>query len=238
MGPLARVAAGRESLRPRRFRGVAEIRRDTIRVSLVGDEIVVAGLQRLISAEEDLELLDHGDGRADVCDADVVVVSIDEPSGEPAVRGLAENEACAVLVLSALDDDALAARVLAAGASGYVLRDSGATAVVNAIRAVATGSVLVPRRLAGRGALALTLDDPAEDRGAAERIEQTLAVLSDRERDVVRLVADGRSNGEIAQALHLSESTVKTHLSNSYAKLEISGRVALALLITDMHRGA
>ncbi|NRD09023.1 response regulator transcription factor [Rathayibacter agropyri] len=208
-----------------------------IRVRVVGDEIVVAGLQRVFSAEEDLVLVEHAGGSWDVCDADVVVVSIDEPSAEPVVQKLAENESCSILVLSALDDDAFAAQVLAAGASGYILRESGATAVVNAVRAVATGSVLVSRRLARRSTFAIPISEEPDDRPVAGRFTETLAVLSDRERDVVRLVADGRSNGEIAQALHLSESTVKTHLSNSSAKLKISGRVALALLINDVTRG-
>lgn len=208
----------------------------TIRVSVVGDEIVVAGLQRVFSAEEDLVLVDPAGGSWDMCDADVVVVSIDEPRAEPIVQKLAENESCSILVLSALDDDAFAAQVLAAGASGYVLRESGANAVVNAVRAVATGSVLVSRRLARRSTFAIHVSDEPDGCPVTGRFRETLAVLSDRERDVVRLVAAGRSNGEIAQELHLSQSTVKTHLSNSYAKLEISGRVALALLISDVNR--
>jgi DNA-binding NarL/FixJ family response regulator len=133
-----------------------------------------------------------------------------------------------VLILTTFDLDAYVYDSLRAGASGFLLKDAPPHELLAAIRTVAGGAaVLAPtatRRLIDRF-VPLLPDDQRSDRGAA-----VLAELTDREQEVFRLLAGGRSNREIAEELHLSEGTVKIHVGRILAKLDLRDRVQAVVL--------
>jgi DNA-binding NarL/FixJ family response regulator len=132
-----------------------------------------------------------------------------------------------VLVLTTFDLDSYVYEALRAGASGFVLKDMPREELVQAVRTVADGETplapAVVRRL-----LARFLDAPPPDR--AGRPDPRLARLTERERDVLRLVADGMSNAEIADRLVVSPATVKTHVASLLRKLEVRDRLQAAMI--------
>jgi DNA-binding NarL/FixJ family response regulator len=198
-----------------------------IRVLLVDDEpLVRSGLRAIVSAEPDLEVVGEADdGAAAVSEArrtrpDVVLMDVRMPrvDGIAATRLLAEfaDGGPAVIVVTTFEHDDYVLDALRAGARGFLLKRSAADDFVNAIRTVHEGeSLLFPaairRLVAERGG-----DDP--DRLAS-------AGLTDREREVLRLIAAGRSNAEIAAELFLGIETVRTHVRNALAKLGARNRV-------------
>jgi DNA-binding NarL/FixJ family response regulator len=158
---------------------------------------------------------------------DVVVMDLALPgmSGIDATRALTSRcPAMAILVMtvSAMDTDVLDA--LEAGATGYLLKDSGPDEIVRGVRAALDGDTpLSPRvaRLIANRARAVA--------GGAQGAARTIAELTEREREVLRLVAEGRDNAEIAHALYLSPTTVKRHVSAILSKLGVSNRVQAAI---------
>jgi DNA-binding NarL/FixJ family response regulator len=207
----------------------------TIRVLLVDDHrLVRAGLAMLLERDGDLEVVGHAeDGESAVAQArrlrpDVVLMDIQMPrmDGLEATRRiLAENAAAAtrVVVLTTFETDEYVAEAIRAGASGFVLKDTEPAALREAVRVVAAGEALLSpsatRRLIAAFA---SYGSPAVDRAR-------LALLTDRELEVVVLVARGRTNKEIADALHLSPATVKTHVSRAMMKLDSHDRAQLVV---------
>ncbi len=186
----------------------------------------------ILSAEPDLEVVgEAADGRAGVelarrVRADVVLMDVRMPGmdGVEATRRLAGpgvEDPVKVLILTTFDLDEYVIEALRAGASGFLLKDVPAEELVNAIRVVAAGEALlapsITRRLLDRFASRLP---PANAEAPA-----ALDDLTDREREVLLLVAKGLSNGEIAEQLFLSETTVKTHVSRILMKLDLRDRV-------------
>ncbi|RZS87455.1 LuxR family two component transcriptional regulator [Motilibacter rhizosphaerae] len=200
-----------------------------IRLVVVDDQDLVRdGLRALLDAEPDLEVVGTaGDGEAAVATVletrpDVVVMDIRMPrlDGIAATRRLQQLASPArVLALTTFDLDDLVYDALAAGASGFLLKDVRAADLAAAVRTVAAGDELlapsVTRRL-----IAHFVRTAPRGPGAA----RTLQVLTPREREVLVLVARGLSNAEIATAEHVSEATVKTHISRIFAKLELRDR--------------
>ncbi|MEN3304821.1 MAG: hypothetical protein V7603_1023 [Micromonosporaceae bacterium] len=200
-----------------------------IRVLVVDDQIMIRdGLATLLSAAGDIEVVGRaGDGRAAVELArtlapDVVVMDI----RMPVLDGLAATAEIAgagprpgVLILTTFDLDEYVYEALGAGASGFLLKDASGAELVEAVRVVARGDALlapsVTRRLIS--AFARRRHHERPDSGAA-------AALTPRELDVLRLVARGLSNAEIAGELVLAEQTVKTHVGNMLAKLGLRDR--------------
>jgi DNA-binding NarL/FixJ family response regulator len=141
---------------------------------------------------------------------------------EAARRILAADPACRVLMLTTFDLDRYVYAALAAGASGFLLKDVTPEHLTNAVRLVGTGDALlapsITRRLVERFA--------AEDRMPATdpAVHRELAVLTPREREVLTLLGHGLSNAELAAALVLSETTVKTHVARIFAKLSLRDR--------------
>ena len=134
-----------------------------------------------------------------------------------------------MLVLTTFDLDEYAFAALRAGASGFLLKDVPPAELAGAIRAVAAGDAVVSPRITRRLLDRISLHTPAAggaDDGAADAV---LAALTDREREVFGEVAHGLSNAEIAARLHLSEATVKTHISRVLAKLRLRDRVQLVI---------
>ncbi|GGN58889.1 DNA-binding response regulator [Actinoplanes lobatus] len=202
----------------------------SIRVLIVDDQALVrAGFAMVLSAQADMEVVgEAGDGAEALAllvrvPADVVVMDIRMPvmDGVEATRRIcAGPDGPRVLVLTTFDTDEDAFAALQAGASGFLLKNAPPEQLLAAIRVVAAGeSVVAPRvtrALLDRFAGQLTLPGRADER---------LAMLTEREREVLELVAAGLSNAEIAGRLFVAEGTVKTHFGRILAKLQLRDRV-------------
>jgi two-component system response regulator NreC len=199
----------------------------SIRVLIVDDHAVVrSGLRRVLEAEDDIEVVgEAGDMRGAVFEAraqkpDVVLMDVVMPGptgieATPAV--LKEAPETKVLVLSMQDDPHYVREAFSAGASGYVLKEAADAEVVDAVREVSGGGRYVHPALGAR----LVAAD-AEERARADEDP-----LSDREREVLRLLALGHTNQEIAEILYLSVRTVETHRAHIMQKLRLSTRAEL-----------
>jgi DNA-binding NarL/FixJ family response regulator len=214
----------------------------TIRVLLVDDQpLLRTGFRMILSSEADLTIVgEAGDGAAAVeaarrLNPDVVLMDIRMPGmdGIAATRALAGpgvEDPLKVLILTTFGLDEYVVEALRAGASGFLLKDSPAEDLVEAIRVVAAGDALlapsITRRLLDRVASRLP---PAE-----ESTLPALSELTERELEVLKLVARGLSNAEIAEKLVVSETTVKTHVSRILAKLELRDRVQVVILAYEI----
>ena len=198
-----------------------------IRIVIVDDHAVVrSGLRLLLEAESDLDVVaEAGDAREAVLTVraekpDVVLLDVTMP-GESGIEALPkllhEAPEAKVLVLSMQDDPRYVREAFAAGASGYVLKEAADAEVVGAVREVASGSSYVHPVL---GARMVTAE--AEARAAAEADP-----LSDREREVLRLLALGHTNQEIAKQLFISVRTAETHRAHIMQKLRLTTRAEL-----------
>src|SRR5256714_4466572 len=197
-----------------------------IRILIADDHGVVAeGLKHLVEAQQDMEVVATvGDGREAIRVAketapDVVLMDLSMPelNGADATRAVLEhNPKCRVIVLSMYSDREYVGRALKAGAAGYVVKRSAAKEVVEAIRAVHAGQRYLSPRVAD-----VVINDYAEER------DDPLARLSAREREVLQLLAEGRTGAEIAQRLSLSQKTVETYRARLVEKLGIRDVAAL-----------
>ncbi|QKW22184.1 response regulator transcription factor [Kitasatospora sp. NA04385] len=200
-----------------------------IRVLLVDDhQVVRRGLRTFLEVQDDIEVVgEAADGAAAVERAaelapDVVLMDLKMPKvdGIEALRLLRERGSAArVLIVTSFTEHRTVVPALRAGAAGYVYKDVDPEALAGAIRSVHAGHVLLQPELA---AALLAEDVPAPPQGRG-------GTLTDREREVLSHIADGRSNREIARTLHLSEKTVKTHVSNILMKLDVADRTQAAL---------
>jgi len=206
---------------------------ESIRVLLVDDqEMVRDGLGALLSSAPDIELVgEAGDGLRAVQLAaelrpDVVVMDIRMPGmdGLAATGRIVDHPdpsgvAPRVLILTTFDLDEYVYEALARGASGFLLKDAPARDLINAVRVVAAGEALLAPSVTRR-----LIDDVARRRRAGNLRPEAVSALTVRELDVLRQVARGLSNAEIAEELFLSEQTIKTHVGRILAKLEIRDR--------------
>jgi DNA-binding NarL/FixJ family response regulator len=198
------------------------------RVFLVDDQALVrAGLRMVIDSQSDMTVVGEAEDGRDALDrlavttADVVLMDVRMPrlDGVAATRLLIERDGDAgprVIVLTTFDLDEYVFPALRAGASGFLLKNAEPEELLAAIRAVASGDAIVAPTATG---------EPVDD--------SRLADLSDRERAILLEVARGRSNAEIAAALHIAEPTVKTYLGRLRAKLELRDRVQLVIFAYD-----
>jgi two-component system response regulator NreC len=199
----------------------------SIRVLIVDDHAVVrAGLKLLLDAEDDIEAVGEAGNARDAVfrmrslKPDVVLMDVVMPgeSGlEATAKILHESPETKVLVLSMQDDPRYVREAFAVGASGYVLKEAADAELVAAVREVANGGRYVHPAL---GARLVTAD--AEERRRAEEDP-----LSDREREVLRLLALGHTNQEIAQMLYISVRTAETHRAHIMQKLRLQTRAEL-----------
>ncbi|MGZ4498623.1 MAG: response regulator [Nocardioides sp.] len=201
-----------------------------IRVLVADDqELVRTGLRLILSSEPDVEVVaDVADGQEAVRAAlrtqpDVVLMDVRMPvlDGIAATSRLAADPGCAarVLVLTTFDDDEHVYAALAAGASGFLLKDAPAEELVAAIRVVARGDAMLAPTVTRR-----LLDQFGRQRPDAA-LAARVATLTDREREVLRAMAEGLSNSEVARALVIGEATVKTHVARILQKLGARDRV-------------
>lgn len=209
-----------------------------VRIVLADDQAMVrSGLALVLSCEPGLEVVGQCEDGAGVpglvaaTAPDVVLMDLRMPhvDGPEATRRLrAAAGAPPVLALTTFDDDDVLWSALDAGAAGFVLKDSPAEALVDAVRAVAAGGVWLDPRVLPR-VLARARSGPR----ASPQAARALARLTPRESDVLRLVCRGASNAEIADRLHLGERTVKSHVSAILAKLGARDRAAAIVLALD-----
>jgi two-component system response regulator NreC len=205
----------------------------SIRIVIVDDHAVVrSGLRLLLDGQDDMEVVgEAGDPRTAVFEAraqkpDVILMDVVMPAGSgieatPAV--LQEAPDAKILILSMQDDPAYVREAFAAGASGYVLKEAADAEVVAAVREVAGGQRYVHPTLGARLVAA-----EAEERARAEEDP-----LSEREHEILRLLALGHTNQEIASELYLSVRTVETHRAHIMQKLRISTRAELVRYALD-----
>jgi DNA-binding NarL/FixJ family response regulator len=209
-----------------------------IGVVLADDQVLLrAGLRALLDAEPDISVLgEASDGQEAVAlvrtlRPDVVLMDIRMPGtdGLAATREITADPALAgtrVVVLTTFDLDEYVFEAIRAGASGFLVKDTEPTELLHAVRAVAGGDALlspgVTRRLIGEFA--------SRSRPSGGRATEQLAVLTEREREVVGLVGEGLSNDEIADRLVVSPATAKTHVSRAMVKLQVRDRAQLVVL--------
>jgi DNA-binding NarL/FixJ family response regulator len=201
-----------------------------IRIVIVDDQAMVrSGLRSLLEDEPDLQVVgEAADGETGLAlvrrhRPDVVLMDIRMPvlDGIAATRRIgAEGLAARVLVLTTFDLDEYVFKALRAGASGLLLKDATAEQLVAAVRTVAAGDALLDPAVTRRVIDAYVASSPTETPADA-----MLADLTAREVEVLRLIAHGRSNREIAAALFVGEATAKTHVSNVLGKLGLRDRV-------------
>jgi DNA-binding NarL/FixJ family response regulator len=211
----------------------------TIRVLLCDDQALVrSGFRMILEARPDLEVVgEAADGLQAVAlgrrlAPDVILMDVRMPGldGVAATRRLVAGGARArILILTTYDLDEYVYQAIQAGASGFLLKDVHPPQLVDAIRVVAAGDALlapsVTRRLLERFAATL----PATDAGPPPALQS----LSQRELEILKLLAGGLSNAELAERLVLSEATVKTHVSSILHKLGVRDRVQAVILAYD-----
>lgn len=206
-----------------------------VRVLIADDQALLRGsLRVLIETEPDLVVVgEAGNGaeaveQVQACGPDVVLMDVRMPvmDGIEATRRItAHQHAPRVLVLTTFDLDEYVYSALRAGASGFLLKDTPPAQLLDAVRVIASGEALlaptVTRRL-----IAEFIRQPA----SARRPARTLAGITDREREVLTLIARGLANSEIEHHLHLSRGTVKTHIGRLLAKLDARDRAQLVIV--------
>lgn len=209
-----------------------------IRVYLLDDhEVVRRGLRDLLDAEDDIEVVGDA-GSAGMALAgiakvrpDVAVLDVRLPDGNGVevcrdVRAANPDVAC--LMLTSFGDDEALFDAIMAGAAGYLLKDIRGNDLVDAVRRVAAGDSLLDPALTGRVLERLRRGDEEDPR---------LASLSEQERRILELIAEGMTNRQIAERMHLAEKTVKNYVSNLLAKLGMSRRTEAAVFYTQIERG-
>lgn len=207
-----------------------------IRVLLADDEpLVRAGVRAILAVAPDIEVVaEAADGRTavdlvqrhrpDVAVLDVRMPGTDGLQATAEIRRTMPSTAVIVLTTFGQDDYILAA--LGGGASGFLVKSGEPEELLAAVHAVADGAAYLSPRVAAR--VIAHLSSMGADRHALAR--QRVAALTDREREVLRLVAGGLSNAQIARLLHVVEGTVKSHVSSILASLDVPNRAAAAVV--------
>lgn len=203
-----------------------------MRVIVVDDDaIVVRSLSTILSVEPDIEVVGAGTSGEEAvslfsaCEPDVVLMDIQMPGGDglsAAEKILAANPAARVVFLTTFSDDDYIVRALRLGARGYLIKQDVAT-IAPALRSVMAGQSVLEGEVLARAA-ALSAGGVRPSRGEPE-----MRGLTEREREVVRAIADGMSNAEVAAALYMSEGTVRNHISAILAKLGLRNRTQIAV---------
>jgi two-component system, NarL family, response regulator DevR len=209
----------------------------TIRVFLVDDhEVVRRGLRDLMEAEEDLDVVGDaataGMALAGIAatSPDVAVLDVRLPDGngvEVCREVRARDPRVACLMLTSFSDDEALFDAIMAGAAGYLLKDIKGNDLVDAVRRVAGGDSLLDPSVTGKVLERLRKGDEEDPR---------LKALSDQERRILALIAEGLTNRQIAERMHLAEKTVKNYVSNLLAKLGMQRRTEAAVFYTQVDR--
>lgn len=213
----------------------------SIRVLLVDDEnLVRAGFRLILEGEPDIEVVaEAANGREAVeatkrLDPDVVLMDIQMPvmNGLEATRQIAaleRSESSRVIILTTFELDEYVYEALRAGASGFLLKRTPAADLVAGIRIVAAGDALLAPSVTRR-----LIDQFAKQVSSGAADPGRLRALTEREREVLGLMAQGLSNAEIAECLVLTEGTVKTHVKHIFEKLDLRDRTQAVILAYDI----
>ena len=213
-----------------------------LRVLIADDQdLVRTGLGMILDAQDGIEVVAQvADGRAaveaaqrlrpDVCLLDIRMPRLDGIEATRLLAGPEVSDPFAVVVITTFDLDEYVHGALRAGARGFLLKDAGSDLLVQAIEAAAAGDALIAPSVTAR------LLTHFADSGASTTAAEPASALTEREEDVVRRVAAGRTNAEIADDLHISLSTVKTHVASLSTKLGVRNRVEIAMWAHDTHR--
>jgi DNA-binding NarL/FixJ family response regulator len=207
-----------------------------IRVLIADDQALLRGsLRVLIETESDLVVVGEAGTGAEAVDLvaarrpDVVLMDVRMPDmdGIEATRRItaAHEDAPRILVLTTFDLDEYVYSALRAGASGFLLKDTPPAQLLEALRVVASGEALLAPTVTRR-----LIDEFVRHPEPARRPASTLAGITDREREVLTLIARGLRNSEIEEHLHLSRGTVKTHIGRLLAKLDARDRAQLVIV--------
>ena len=202
---------------------------------LIADDqdLIREGLRMLLEAEPDLAVAgEAGDGgqalaQARLLDPDVILMDVRMPSMngiEATTRLVQAGSRARILMLTTFNLDEYVYHALKAGASGFLLKDASREQLTGAVRAVAAGETLLAPAITRR-----LIEDFCHGPAPGTPVAGAAGGLSERELGVVRLVAQGRSNAEIAAGLYLSEATVKSHIARILAKLGLRDRVQVAV---------
>lgn len=207
----------------------------TVRVLIADDhDLVRVGLAMILDAQPDVEVVAQAaDGREavalaerlrpDVCLLDVRMPELDGLEATRRLAGPDVADPLAVVVITTFDLDEYVHEALRAGARGFLLKDAGPELLVQAVHAAAAGDALIAPSITAR------LLEAFAEPPATGPPPQPIDPLTEREEEVLRTVARGRTNAEIAEELHISMSTVKTHLGALMAKLGARNRVEIAI---------
>ncbi|MEU0092155.1 response regulator transcription factor [Kribbella sp. NPDC006257] len=213
-----------------------------IRVLVADDqELVRTGLTMILSAQPDIEVVGQAvDGleavelarrlRPDVCLFDIRMPGMDGIAATRELAGPQVEDPLAIVVITTFDEDEYVHGALKAGARGFLLKGAGTDLLVQAIHAAANGDALIAPNITAR--LLAAFSDTRLGRPPVQPLEP----LTTREEEILRTVAQGRTNSEIATDLHISLSTVKTHLTSIMTKLNARNRVELVMWAYETHR--
>ena len=208
-----------------------------IRVLLADDQALIrAGFRVLLDSAQDIEVIGEAEDGAQAVElahrrqADVVLMDIRMPGvdGLEATRRIEADERLAgvkVLILTTYESDEYVYKALQAGASGFLVKDTEPAELLHAIRVIADGDALLSPRITRR-----LISDIAARRAPRSRPDPALSELTEREREIMTLVAHGLSNADIAAQLYLSPLTVKTHVSRAMLKLHARDRAQLVVI--------
>lgn len=214
----------------------------SIRVVVADDqELVRTGLSMILDAQPDIEVVGQAvDGREaiemarrlrpDVCLLDIRMPEIDGLEATRRLAGPDVSDPIAIVIITTFDLDEYVLGALKAGARGFLLKDAGPELLVQAVHAAASGDALIAPSVTAR--LLKTFAHSGFEKPPA----QPAFPLTDREEEVLRTVAQGLTNAEIAAQLHISLSTVKAHLSSLMTKLDARNRVELAMWAHETDR--
>ena len=207
----------------------------TVRVLVADDqELVRTGLTMILDAQPDIEVVGQAaDGheavalarrlRPDVCLFDIRMPGMDGIAATRELAGAGVDDPLAIVVITTFDLDEYVHGALKAGARGFLLKDAGPDLLIQAIHAAANGDALIAPSITAR--LLAAFSDTRTGRPPTQPVEP----LTDREEQVLITVARGRTNAEIADELHISLSTVKTHLASVMTKLGARNRVEIVM---------
>jgi DNA-binding NarL/FixJ family response regulator len=214
----------------------------SVRVLVADDqEIVRTGLTMILNAQPDIEVVGEAANgqravelarrlRPDVCLFDIRMPGLDGIEATRALAGPTVADPLAVVVITTFDLDEYVYAALRAGARGFVLKDSGPALLAQAIHAAANGDALIAPAITTRLLKAFA------DAGPAGPLRQPIDPLTEREEQVLARVARGRTNTEIADELHITLSTVKTHMASLMGKLGARNRVEIAIWAYETDR--